>query len=185
MEQSATRSRFIRVLVKIARFIGIYLLSTCILYFLGQREAFSNMSFDPTLLFLFVFLVPPLVWALSKNFFTGFIKYAVFVGIVVVIGNAWPEGGISAVSGDSSQNSDDYTGRYSGNDNGIDVEIVVGQDRWYGEVIEGTTGSLISNEAGEVTNGSLYDQYGTEIGEINGSVLKVSIQGQRIRLKKN
>lgn len=107
------------------------------------------------------------------------------MGVVLVIDNVWPEAGNSSLSGNSSQTSGDYTGRYSGNDNGIDVEIVVGQDRWYGEVIEGTTGSLISNEAGEVTNGSLYDQYGTEIGEINGSVLKVSIQGQRIRLKKN
>ncbi|MBL7784001.1 MAG: hypothetical protein JNM22_22385 [Saprospiraceae bacterium] len=185
MEQSATRSRFVRVLLKIARFVGIYLLSFGIVYFLGRKGVFANGHFDPALFFLLIVLVLPLVWALSKNFFAGFIKYAVLIGVVLVIDNVWPEGGLSTVSGDSFQNSGDYTGRYSGNDNGIDVEIVVGQDRWYGEVIEGTTGSLISNEAGEVTNGSLYDQYGTEIGEINGSVLKVSIQGQRIRLKKN
>jgi hypothetical protein len=185
MEQSTTQSRFSRILVKIARFIGVYLLCFGIVYFLGRKGVFANGHFDPALFFLLVVLVFPLVWALSKNFFAGFIKYAVLIGVMIAIDNVWPEGGLSTVSADSSQSSGNYIGRYSGNDNGIDVEIVVGQDRWYGEVIEGTTGSLISNEAGEVKNGLLYDQYGNEIGEFSGNVLKMSIQGQRIRLKKN
>ena len=185
MEQSATRSPFVRVLVRVARVSGIYCLSLFILYFLAQKGFLPNGNLDPALLFIVITIIPPLLWALSKKFFAGFIKFAISVGIIIAIGNVWPEDGTSSLSGNSSQTSGDYTGRYSGNDNGINVEIVVGQDRWYGEVIEGTTGSLISNEAGEVTNGSLYDQYGTEIGEINGSVLKISIQGQRIRLKKN
>ena len=155
------------------------------IYFLGRMNIFANSRFDSLWLFLFILLVLPLVWALSKNFFTGFVKYALSVCVVLVIGTVWPEIDSLSVSTDSSQNSGSYVGRYSGEDNGVLVEIVVGADRWYGEVIEGNTGSLISNEAGEVSNNSLYDQYGNEIGEISGSVLKMSIQGQRIRLKKN
>lgn len=84
-----------------------------------------------------------------------------------------------------SQNSLNYIGTYSTDENGVQVKIVVNPNKWYGEVIEGTTGRLISNEGGDVSNNSLYDQYGNEIGEIQGGEIKMNIQGQRVRLKKD
>lgn len=91
----------------------------------------------------------------------------------------------NAFSVTSSQNSLNYIGTYSTDENGVQVKIVVSPNKWYGEVIEGTTGGLISNEGGDVSNNSLYDQYGNEIGEIQGEEIKMAIQGQRVRLKKD
>lgn len=88
----------------------------------------------------------------------------------------------NALSSSSAQGASNYVGSYSADENGIQVKIMVGPNKWYGEVIEGTTGGLISNEGGDVSDNALYDQYGTEIGEIRGNSVIMSIQGQRVRL---
>ena len=91
----------------------------------------------------------------------------------------------NALSSSAAQDASNYVGSYSADENGIQVKIMVGPNKWYGEVIEGTTGGLISNEGGDVSDNVLYDQYGTEIGEIRGNSVIMSIQGQRVRLEKD
>jgi hypothetical protein len=88
----------------------------------------------------------------------------------------------NALSSSAAQGASNYVGSYSADENGIQVKIMVGPNKWYGEVIEGRTGGLISNEGGDVSDNALYDQYGTEIGEIRGNSVIMSIQGQRVRL---
>ena len=185
MEPDNNQSPFVRILIKIARFIGIYLLSVSIIYFLGQKGLFLNLKFSPILFFLFAFVLLPLVWALSKNFFAGFLKYALLTGGILAIAHLWPKPDNSITSNDSSQDSFSYVGRYSVNENGILVEIVAGTDTWYGKTIEGTTGGLINRLSGSIRNNLLYDEFNNEVGEIRKDELIITLDGFRLRLKKN
>ncbi|MFN8303227.1 MAG: hypothetical protein U0U46_12090 [Saprospiraceae bacterium] len=186
MEQSQPQSSSSR-LFKTFRFIGIYVLSVLIFYLLGGKGLgiITGANVNPLLLLICGLIVFPLTWALSKNFFIGFIKYAILLVLLVFVDKGLKNSHNSDLSSDSPNASSSYVGNYSADENGVQVKIVVSPNKWYGEVIEGTTGRLISNEGGDVSNNSLYDQYGNEIGEIGDNQIKMSIQGQRIRLTKN
>lgn len=184
MEQSSTQSPFIRTVLKILRFIGIYLISAVIIYFLGRQNLLTNLDLNPIVLLLGYFIALPLVWALAKNFFAGFARYALLIGLLLIVNRVIPESNSPNTSNDSDQGQLNYIGTYAADENGVQVKVVTGPNKWYGEVIEGTTGRLISSEGGEVNNKLLYDEYGNEIGEFQGSSLNVTIQGQRVRLKK-
>ena len=186
MEQSNTQSTFVRILLKIARFIGIYILGIGILFVLGKVGAIDKFIKNP-LLFLALALLAPLVWAVSKKFLQGFIRYAavLFIAWVLPIPAYQDRKAYSPNTEEEEASSISYAGSYSADENGVQVKVVVSPNKWYGEVIEGTTGGLISNEGGDVSNNSLYDEYGTAIGEINGNEITMSIKGQRVRLKKD
>lgn len=184
MEQSSPQSPFVRTVLKILRFIGIYLFSAFIIYFLGRQNLLANLDLNPIVLLLGYFIALPLVWALAKNFFAGFVRYALLIGLLLIVNRVMPESNSQNTSNDSDQSQLNYIGTYAADENGVQIKVVTGPNKWYGEVIEGTTGRLISSEGGEVNNKLLYDEYGNEIGEFQGSSLNVTIQGQRIRLKK-
>jgi len=188
MEQSNNQSSFVRIFLKVVRFIGIYLLSILSVYLLGKNGAFANdkPEMSPIIFFLCSMIIAPLVWALSKSFLKGFVRFALVIGVLIVIVRI-PKKSESpnALSSSAAQGASNYVGSYSADENGIQVKIMVGPNKWFGEVIEGTTGGLISNEGGDVSDNALYDQYGTEIGEIRGNSVIMSIQGQRVRLEKD
>ena len=185
MEQSTAQSPLVRRFLKILRFTGIYLLGITIVYMLAKENLFSNADLNPVLIFLYLFIVVPLVWALSKNFFAGFGKYAVLIGIMMLISRVPSKYYTSGSSDESSQSALGYVGNYSADENGIQVKVMVAPTRWYSEVIDGSTGNLITSEGGEINDKSLYDQYGNELGKIEGNRLNISIQGQLVRLKKD
>jgi hypothetical protein len=188
MEQSNNQSSFVRIFLKVIRFVGIYLLSILSVYLLGKNGAFANdkPEMSPIIFLLCLMIIAPLVWALSKSFLKGFVRFALVIGVLIVIVRI-PNKTESpnALSSSSAQGASSYVGSYSADENGIQVKIMVSPNKWYGEVIEGTTGGLISNEGGDVSDNSLYDQYGTEIGEIRNNSVIMSIQGQRVRLVKD
>ncbi|MBL7795705.1 MAG: hypothetical protein JNJ90_04300 [Saprospiraceae bacterium] len=182
MENSNTitpkRSTFLRVL----RFVGTYALAIFAILMLAKQELFVDIKINLFISFLSIFVLFPLIWCLSKNFFWGFIRFAISLTIFLFVGQNFSKN----ENDDGSRNSltENHVGRYSSNENGIMVEVVVGSDSWYGEVIEENTGRLISNESGRVADAVLYDQYNNEIGTVNKDRLSLSIQGQRVRLTK-
>ena len=185
MEQSTAQSPLVRRFLKILRFIGIYLLGFIIVYLLSRENLFSSADLNPVLLLVYLFIVVPLVWAFSKSFFAGFVKYAVMIGIMMLVSRVPSKYYTSGSSDESAQSALGYVGNYSANENGIQVKIMVTPTRWYSEIIDGSTGNLITSEAGEINEKSLYDQYGIELGKIEGNRLNISIQGQLVRLKKD
>lgn len=184
MDQPKVQSRFVRISLKIARFIGIYVLAVAIVLFLSKKELFANIKINPVIILLYFFVALPLVWALSKNFLAGLVRYALLIGLGLLINQLSPTDNANA-SNDSSADSFNYVGNYAADENGVQVKMIVSTNKWYGEAIEGTTGGLISSESGDVIDKALYDQYGTEIGQIRNGEIRVTIQGQYIRLKKD
>lgn len=184
VEQSSTRSPFIRTCLKISRFIGIYLLSGFIVYFLGRQNLLANIDLNPVLLLIGFFIALPLVWALSKNFLAGFMRYALLLGLIILISKVLPENNPTSSSESSTQDPINYIGTYSTDENGVQIKLIAGPNKWYSEIIEGITGQLISSAGGEISNNLLYDEYGNEIGEFGRRDLKITIQGQLVRLKK-
>lgn len=185
MEQTKSTSPTVRTLLRIGRFIGVYFLGITIFLMLFRFKIFRvSESTSQSSLFLISVFSTPLIWAFSSNFFKGLARFTVMMLVVMYI-NKEPllkssQGSIEASKGPTS-----YVGTYSGEDNGVEVKILVSPDRWYGEVIEGVTQQVISSEGGPLENKSLYDDYGNEIGSIQGDILRATIQGQRIRLTKD
>lgn len=185
MSQSQNQSPTVSTFRKILRFIGIYLSGVAIIYFLGKQGFFINIKINPVLLLLCFFIVLPLVWALSKNFFAGFIKYALLLGAIILISRVSSKTDNSNASNNSSQDSFNYIGKYSAEENGIQVKIVLGPEKWYGEVIEGTTGGLISSERGKVNDKSLYDEHRLFIDELLYNKRVIKIVGWRVQMYEN
>lgn len=183
MEQP-TQTTSPSIYFRIFRFVGIYVLAVSLIVILAKKELFVNVKINPIFLFLYLAIFLPLVWSLSKNFLVGFVKYALLLGAILIIGRVLPEGRNSNTFGTTNDNIN-YEGRYSGDENGIQIKLIVGNTKWYGEVIEGNTGGLISNQSGEVKNNKLFDQYDNEIGEIRNNKITISIQGQRVKLTKD
>jgi len=185
MEQSTNQSPYIRISLIIARFVGIYMLGIAIFLGLVRVQVISTSafySFQTVLVTLF--FATPLIWSLSGDFKTGFSRYATVLGLIIIFSKSNASSSSKNSSG-TSEETISYIGNYSGEDNGVGIKVMIGTDSWYGEVFEGTSGGLISTESGNFVDGKLYDSYENEIGSLQGSTLRITIQGQRVRLTKD
>jgi hypothetical protein len=87
MEQSQNQSSISKFFFKTLRFLGIFLLNILIVYSLGANGlgVINKIEIEPVFLFSALFIVLPLVWAFSKTFILGFIRYvAIFIAIVLI-----------------------------------------------------------------------------------------------------
>lgn len=182
MENSNIKTPKYRTFLRVLRFIGTYALAISIILMLSKQELFVDFKINPFIIFFGIFVFLPLTWSLSKNFFWGFVRFALSLSVFLFVGQHFSKN--ENDGGSINSLTENHVGRYSSNENGIMVEVVVGSDSWYGEVIEGNTGRLISNESGRVADAVLYDQYNNEIGTVSKARLSLSIQGQRVRLTK-
>lgn len=177
--------------------IGKYILATIILFIalatLGKDMAIVKIQAGHDWLAIALYLGLPLISLFPKSYINGLVSMFlltvcvnfIFPKFNVSYGSAMPFGlGNTEMKSSVGNESKSLSGTYSGDIGGADSKLIVVGDTWYGENTESTTGGLLGNSVGKMDGNRIIDEYGQEIGYINGGTAYVTIGGQRITLKK-
>lgn len=92
-------------------------------------------------------------------------------------------GGIEINKSDEYEN-ESINGTYTADIGGAYSSLTVIGDTWYGENREASMGGFLGNSTGMMDGNRIINEYGQEIGYINGNSAFISMGGQRIVLKK-
>jgi len=177
--------------------IGKYILATIILFIalvtLGKNMAIVKIQAGHDWLAIALYLGIPLISLFPKSYLNGLASMFlltvcinfIFPKFNVSYGSAMPFGlGGTVMTNDGGNESKSLSGTYSSDIGGAESKLIVAGDTWYGENRESTTGGLLGNSVGKMNGNRIIDEYGQEIGYINGGTVYVTIGGQRITLKK-